>query len=90
MVFGASGGEGGIGWFLYKKRFMMEIPGVFAGGCGKTTLLRCIAGLEQVSKGLININGTEIIAPGSDRMMVFQDFNQLFPWLNVRNNIISL
>ncbi|HHY14162.1 MAG TPA: ABC transporter permease subunit [Thermoanaerobacterales bacterium] len=31
MVFGASGGEGGIGWFLYKKRFMMEIPGVFAG-----------------------------------------------------------
>ncbi len=88
MVFGASGGEGGIGWFLYKKRFMMEIPGVFAGGCGKTTLLRCIAGLEPVSKGLININGTEIKAPGTDRMMVFQDFNQLFPWLNVRNNII--
>ncbi|HHU69213.1 MAG TPA: ABC transporter ATP-binding protein [Thermoanaerobacterales bacterium] len=66
----------------------MEIPGVFAGGCGKTTLLRCIAGLEPVSKGLININGTEIKAPGTDRMMVFQDFNQLFPWLNVRNNII--
>ncbi len=31
MVFGASGGEGGLGWFIYKKRFFMEIPSVFAG-----------------------------------------------------------
>ncbi len=31
MVFGASGTEGGLGWYIYKKRFFMEIPGVFAG-----------------------------------------------------------
>jgi NitT/TauT family transport system permease protein len=31
MVFGASGGEGGLGWFIYKRRFFMEVPGVFAG-----------------------------------------------------------
>lgn len=31
MVFGAGGGEGGLGWFIYKKRFFMEIPDVFAG-----------------------------------------------------------
>ncbi len=31
MVFGACGGEGGLGWFIYKRRFFMEIPGVFAG-----------------------------------------------------------
>lgn len=31
MVFGACGGEGGLGWFIYKKRFFMEIPDVFAG-----------------------------------------------------------
>jgi len=31
LVFGAAGGDGGLGWFLYKKRFMMETPGVFAG-----------------------------------------------------------
>ncbi|MGE5587261.1 MAG: ABC transporter permease [Clostridia bacterium] len=31
MVFGASGGEGGLGWFIYKRRFFMETPGVFAG-----------------------------------------------------------
>ncbi|NLK07516.1 MAG: ABC transporter permease subunit [Firmicutes bacterium] len=31
MVFGASGGEGGLGWFIYKKRFFMDIPSVFGG-----------------------------------------------------------
>jgi NitT/TauT family transport system permease protein len=31
MVFGAGGGEGGLGWFIYKKRFFMEIADVFAG-----------------------------------------------------------
>ncbi|MFY9526615.1 MAG: ABC transporter permease subunit [Limnochordia bacterium] len=31
MVFGASGGEGGLGWFIYKKRFFMEIASVFGG-----------------------------------------------------------
>lgn len=31
MVFGASGGEGGLGWFIYKKRFFLEIADVFAG-----------------------------------------------------------
>lgn len=31
LVFGAAGGNGGLGWYLYKKRFMMETPGVFAG-----------------------------------------------------------
>ncbi|HBF35715.1 MAG TPA: ABC transporter permease [Firmicutes bacterium] len=31
MVFGASGGEGGLGWFIYKERFFMEITAVFAG-----------------------------------------------------------
>ena len=31
MVFGAGGGEGGLGWLIYKKRFFLEIPGVFAG-----------------------------------------------------------
>ncbi|MCG0276184.1 MAG: ABC transporter permease subunit [Thermosediminibacteraceae bacterium] len=31
LVFGAAGGQGGLGWYLYKKRFLMETPGVFAG-----------------------------------------------------------
>lgn len=55
-------------------------------GCGKTTLLRCIAGFEQYD-GEIYINGQKSESPGTDRIMVFQDFNQLFPWKTVEKNI---
>ena len=55
-------------------------------GCGKTTLLRCIAGFEKF-EGSIYVNGEEKHAPGTDRIMVFQDFNQLFPWKTVEKNI---
>ena len=55
-------------------------------GCGKTTLLRCIAGFENYS-GSILVDGKERRNPGIDRIMVFQDFNQLFPWKTVEKNI---
>lgn len=55
-------------------------------GCGKTTLLRCIAGFEGY-EGSVLVNGEERRAPGTDRIMVFQDFNQLFPWKTVEKNI---
>ena len=56
-------------------------------GCGKTTLLRCIAGFEQYS-GEIKIAGHITTSPSTERIMVFQDFNQLFPWKTVQENII--
>lgn len=55
-------------------------------GCGKTTLLRCIAGFEGY-EGSVLVNGEERRQPGIDRVMVFQDFNQLFPWKTVEKNI---
>lgn len=55
-------------------------------GCGKTTLLRCIAGFEKY-EGEIFVNGEKKTKPGTDRIMVFQDFNQLFPWKTVERNI---
>ena len=55
-------------------------------GCGKTTLLRCIAGFETC-EGEILVNGETKKEPGMDRIMVFQDFNQLFPWKTVEKNI---
>ena len=55
-------------------------------GCGKTTLLRCIAGFETF-EGEVTINGVKRTEPGTDRIMVFQDFNQLFPWKTVEKNI---
>ena len=55
-------------------------------GCGKTTLLRCIAGFEDYT-GEIYVNDKLRKQPGIDRIMVFQDFNQLFPWKTVEMNI---
>lgn len=55
-------------------------------GCGKTTLLRCIAGFEKYN-GTIQVDGVSKTEPGTDRIMVFQDFNQLFPWKSVEKNI---
>ena len=55
-------------------------------GCGKSTLIRCIAGFEDY-KGNITVNGEKVVKPGPDRIMVFQDFNQLFPWKTVLGNI---
>ncbi len=55
-------------------------------GCGKTTLLNIIAGLETMSEGGIILNGKEVIGPGLDRMVVFQTFS-LMPWMTVFQNI---
>ncbi len=57
-----------------------------ASGCGKTTLLRCIAGFEEY-EGDIYVEEEKKTTPGTDRIMVFQDFNQLFPWKTVEKNI---
>ncbi|MBD1912674.1 MULTISPECIES: ABC transporter ATP-binding protein [unclassified Leptolyngbya] len=55
-------------------------------GCGKSTLLRLVAGLEKPSSGSIRLEGQPIRKPGSERMMVFQQYC-LLPWLTVRQNI---
>lgn len=59
---------------------------VGASGCGKSTLLNIVAGLLPHSSGKIAIDGTELLGPGADRGMVFQNYT-LFPWLSVANNI---
>lgn len=57
-------------------------------GCGKSTLLRMLAGFEQPDAGKILLNGNEKVSPQKDIILVFQDFNQLLPWKNVRDNIV--
>lgn len=56
-------------------------------GSGKSTLLRSIGGFEQVNQGEIFINQNRIINPGVHAAMVFQDFNQIFPWKTVFENV---
>ena len=55
-------------------------------GCGKSTLVRCIAGFESY-EGSILCNQKPVTGPTDERIMVFQDYNQLFPWKNVEKNI---
>ena len=55
-------------------------------GCGKSTLLRCVAGFEDY-QGTIECNGKKVTSPSTDRIMVFQDYNQLFSWKTVEKNI---
>jgi NitT/TauT family transport system ATP-binding protein len=57
-------------------------------GCGKTTLLKAIAGFLTPSRGTIELDGKPITDPGPDRTVVFQDFDQLFPWRTVVDNVV--
>ncbi len=64
-------------------RFVLLGP----SGCGKSTLLKGIAGYMKPVEGHIRLKGREISDPGPDRVMVFQEFDQLLPWKTVKQNI---
>ncbi|MSO85618.1 MAG: ABC transporter ATP-binding protein [Rhodospirillales bacterium] len=56
-------------------------------GCGKSTLLKGIAGFMRPVEGTIRLQGRVVERPGPDRMMVFQEFDQLLPWKTVEENV---
>jgi len=64
-------------------RFVLLGP----SGCGKSTLLKAVGGYLQPSEGSITIKGRKVTRPGPDRMMVFQEFDQLLPWKTVLENV---
>jgi NitT/TauT family transport system ATP-binding protein len=56
-------------------------------GSGKSTLLKAVAGFLTPAGGTISVAGRTNLAPGPDRAVVFQEFDQLFPWRNVLENV---
>ncbi|HKH31708.1 MAG TPA: ABC transporter ATP-binding protein [Gaiellaceae bacterium] len=56
-------------------------------GCGKSTLLKAVAGFIQPIAGAIRVSGRMSPPPGADRAIVFQEFDQLFPWRTVLGNV---
>ena len=55
-------------------------------GCGKTTLLEIVAGLQAPTSGRVLMDGEEIVGPGPDHVVIFQQY-ALFPWRTVAANV---
>jgi len=64
-------------------RFILLGP----SGCGKSTLLKAVGGYIAPVEGEIRLKGEIVTKPGPDRMMVFQEFDQLLPWKTVTENV---
>jgi len=65
------------------ERFVLLGP----SGCGKSTLLKAVGGYTRPVEGQILLNDVKIAAPGPDRMLVFQELDQLLPWKTVQENV---
>jgi NitT/TauT family transport system ATP-binding protein len=86
------GGDGGAAANLVLDAVSFTVPQnqfvclLGASGCGKTTLLRIVAGLTVASGGAIKVEGKTVQGPGQDRSLVFQNYG-LLPWRTVMGNV---
>jgi len=84
--------SGSKGTLLALQDIQLAInPGEFVcivggSGCGKTTLLRIIAGLETEYEGAVFLDGKKLAGTGLDRGVVFQE-HRLLSWLTVHDNV---
>ncbi|WP_105616791.1 ABC transporter ATP-binding protein [Vallitalea okinawensis] len=73
-----------VSFTLEKGRFLSIVG---QSGIGKTTLLRLIAGFDEALEGNIYIDDKVIEGASMKRILVFQEFDQLFPWRTVKGNV---
>ena len=73
----------GVNFAVAKGEFVCIVG---HSGCGKTTILNVLAGLEQASSGHVFMDNREVAGPSLERGVVFQG-HALMPWLSVRKNI---
>lgn len=66
------------------ERFVLLGP----SGCGKSSLLKAVGGYMPPVEGTIKLRQELVTRPGPDRMMVFQEFDQLLPWKTVVENVM--
>ena len=65
-------------------RFVLLGP----SGCGKSSLLKATAGFITPAAGEIRLDGEVVRQPGPDRIVVFQEFDQLLPWKTLQQNVM--
>jgi nitrate/nitrite transport system ATP-binding protein len=83
--------EGGAGVTVFENIHFGFEKGEFVciighSGCGKSTILNVLAGLDSASEGNVFMNGREVAGPSLDRGVVFQS-HALMPWLTVLQNV---
>ena len=84
-------GRGGVETTVFEDLHLAINAGEFVclighSGCGKTTILNILAGLEEASAGYVFVGGREVKGPSLDRAVIFQS-HALMPWLTVIGNI---
>ena len=85
LEYGAVRATHDVSFEVYRgDRFVLLGP----SGCGKSSLLKAAAGFIKPSGGGISIDGAAISGPGPDRIVVFQEFDQLPPWKTVKENVM--
>ena len=72
-----------VGFTIEKGEFVCIVG---HSGCGKTTILNILAGLDSASGGTVVMDNREVAGPSLDRGVVFQG-HALMPWLSVMSNI---
>jgi NitT/TauT family transport system ATP-binding protein len=74
-----------VGFDVWRgDRFVLLGP----SGCGKSTLLKAVGGFIAPAAGSLRLDGRPILGPGPDRIVVFQEFDQLPPWKTVKANVM--
>jgi nitrate/nitrite transport system ATP-binding protein len=71
-------------WFQIRRGEFVCLVG--HSGCGKTTILNILAGLDAPSEGVVLVEGREIAGPSLDRAVIFQG-HALMPWLTAEQNV---